>query len=53
LIVGGKQIEYFPTYLPTDQIVESERGNKQYFDSGLGNTLYTKTYTQKENDQSL
>jgi hypothetical protein len=29
---------FFPTYLPIDQIVESERGNKQYFNLGL---IYT------------
>ena len=33
--VGGKKWNIFTTYLPTGQIVESERGNKHYFNSGL------------------
>jgi hypothetical protein len=32
-IIGRKKktFSYLPTYLPIGQIVESERGNKQYF----------------------
>jgi hypothetical protein len=35
LIVGGKNKIFFPTYLPAGQIVESERGSKEYFHLGL------------------
>jgi hypothetical protein len=35
LIIEGKNKNIFPTYLPIGHIVESERGNKQYFDLGL------------------
>jgi hypothetical protein len=33
---GNNKIFFLPTYLPIGQIVESERGNKQYFDFDLG-----------------
>jgi hypothetical protein len=39
-IVSGKDFKKNPTYLPIDQIAESERGNKEYLNLSLTNALY-------------